>query len=119
VATTVLIVDDHAVFRAQACRLVEAVGFEVVGEAADGVSAIEAARRLRPDLVLLDVQLPDIDGFAVADTLKGEGSDSTIVLISGRDAAAYRAKLAAHPGQFLPKHRLTRATLIAAAAQTG
>jgi DNA-binding NarL/FixJ family response regulator len=114
-ATRVLIVDDHAGFRAQACRLVEAAGFEVVGQAADGAAAIAAARRLRPDVVLLDVQLPDIDGFAVADMLTRQGIDSTIVLVSGRDATAYRAKLARSRSKFLPKQRLTRETLIAAA----
>src|SRR5262249_51415343 len=65
-ATTVLIVDDHAAFRASARLLLEAEGFDVVGEAADGGSAIEKTTALAPDLLLLDVQLPDIDGFEVA-----------------------------------------------------
>ena len=65
-ALTVLIVDDHPSFRASARVLLEAEGFDVIGEAADGTSGIAEARRLRPDLVLLDVQLPDIDGFDVA-----------------------------------------------------
>jgi DNA-binding NarL/FixJ family response regulator len=65
-ALTVLIVDDHPSFRASARVLLEAEGFDVIGEAADGTSGIAEAKRLRPDLVLLDVQLPDIDGFEVA-----------------------------------------------------
>ncbi len=62
----VLIVDDHDGFRATARRTLETGGFEVVGEAADGEAALEAARELRPDVVLLDVQLPGIDGFEVS-----------------------------------------------------
>ena len=63
---TVLIVDDHSGFRASARELLEAEGFEVVGEAEDAASAVEAARRLRPDIVLLDIQLPDADGVQVS-----------------------------------------------------
>src|SRR3954466_16344543 len=63
---TVLIVDDHPSFRSTARALLEAEGFEVVGEAEDGASGLAAAAELRPDLILLDVQLPDIDGFEVA-----------------------------------------------------
>ena len=64
--TTVLIVDDHPAFRKSARHLLEAEGFAVVGEAEDGRSALEQIAKLAPDLVLLDIQLPDIDGFAVA-----------------------------------------------------
>ena len=66
---TVLIVDDHDGFRATARALLEADGFDVIGEAADGEAAVASARRLRPDVVLLDVQLPGLDGFAVAERL--------------------------------------------------
>src|SRR5262249_24270161 len=62
VQLTVLIVDDHAGFRQLARALLEAEGIEVVGEAADGESAITEAERLRPRLVLLDVRVPAIDG---------------------------------------------------------
>ena len=68
---TVLVVDDHQGFRSRARLLLEADGYEVVGEAADGRSALAEARRLRPDLVLLDVQLPDLDGFEVAAQITG------------------------------------------------
>ena len=64
--TSVLIVDDHPSFRASARALLQAEGFEVVGEAADGAEALRAAEELHPDVVLLDVQLPDTDGFDVA-----------------------------------------------------
>ena len=72
--TTVLIVDDHPSFRSSAHALLEAEGYEIVGEAEDGESAIEAAERLHPDIVLLDVQLPDIDGFEVARRLTSDGN---------------------------------------------
>ena len=71
---TVLIVDDHAGFRHFARGLLEAAGISVVGEAGDGRSALDAAARLRPGLVLLDIMLPDIDGFAVADRLAADRS---------------------------------------------
>ena len=83
-AWTVLIVDDHAGFRASARALLEADGFEVLGEAADGESALEQARRLRPQVVLLDVQLPGMDGFAVAERLAAEPAAPAVVLISSR-----------------------------------
>ena len=66
---TLLIVDDHAGFRTFARALLESEGYDVVGEAADGASAVAAARRLRPAIVLLDIALPDIDGFAVCEQI--------------------------------------------------
>ena len=92
---TVLIVDDHQGFRDGARALLEAEGFQVLGEAADGESAIEQARRLRPDVVLLDVQLPGRDGFAVADEVTAQPFAPAVVLVSSRGRHAYRAKLAA------------------------
>ena len=83
---TVLIVDDHPSFRATARLLLEADGFTVVGEAADGAAGIDAARTLRPDVVLLDVNLPDLDGFAVAAQLTANGASPEIVLVSSREA---------------------------------
>ena len=85
----VLIVDDHATFRATARQVLEASGFDVVGEAADGASALEAVARLRPDVVLLDVQLPDMDGFEVSRQLCGNGTRPKIVLTSSRDASEF------------------------------
>ena len=81
-ATTVLIVDDHTAFRSRARRMLEAEGFEVVGEAGDGASGVAAARRLEPDVVLLDLQLPDTTGFAVAQEIAG---DFAVVITSTHD----------------------------------
>lgn len=83
---TVLIVDDHPSFRGMARAILESEGFTVIGEAEDGVAAVALARALRPDIVLLDVQLPDIDGFAVAAALTSNGNSPDIVLTSSRDA---------------------------------
>ena len=84
-ATSVLIVDDHPSFRASARMLLEAEGFDVVGEADDGLAALRAVEELHPDVVLLDVQLPDIDGREVAVRLTANGSAPAIVLTSSRD----------------------------------
>jgi DNA-binding NarL/FixJ family response regulator len=65
-ARRVLLVDDHPSFRRCARVLLAAEGFEVVAEAADGTSALALAREISPELVLLDVQLPDLGGFVVA-----------------------------------------------------
>ena len=85
---TVVIVDDHAGFRAAARRLLEAHGMTVLGEAADGEEALRAVARLRPDLVLLDVVLPGMDGFAVAERLRATGGPD-VVLVSSRRAADF------------------------------
>ena len=87
--TTVLIVDDHPSFRASARAILEAEGFEVIGEAEDGSSAIAQVKRLRPDVVLLDVQLPDMDGFAVSEQLCKNGWSPAIVLTSSRDLSDF------------------------------
>ena len=105
---TVLIVDDHQGFRAGARALLEADGFDVIGEAADGESAVEQARRLRPQVVLLDVQLPGIDGFAVAEQLAAEPAAPAVVLVSSRGEQAYRARLAATPARgFMTKEEFS------------
>jgi DNA-binding NarL/FixJ family response regulator len=82
---TVLIVDDHPSFRASARMLLESEGFEVIGEAEDGAGALQAVRRLGPQVLLLDVHLPDIDGFEVAERLHANGESPAIVLTSSRD----------------------------------
>jgi DNA-binding NarL/FixJ family response regulator len=88
-ARRVLVVDDHPSFRRCAGALLKAEGFEVVGEAADGTAALALAAELAPDLVLLDVQLPDLDGFEVAAGLLAHDPELRIVLVSSRDRDAY------------------------------
>jgi two-component system nitrate/nitrite response regulator NarL len=111
---TVLIVDDHARFRSLARALLDGEGFDVVGEAHDGESALRAAVQLRPDVVLLDVQLPDMDGFAVAEQLAGTPAPPKVVLVSTRAASSYRRQLegAAARG-FIAKGDLTGPALAA------
>jgi DNA-binding NarL/FixJ family response regulator len=89
VSQTVLIVDDHAGFRSWTRSLLETEGFLVVGETADGASAVRAARDLRPDLVLLDIMLPDVSGFEVARRLAALPTPPDVVLISTREAADF------------------------------
>jgi DNA-binding NarL/FixJ family response regulator len=114
VSRTVLIVDDHEEFRRTARALLEADGFEVVGEAADGASAIVAATRLRPWLVLLDIQLPDLDGFEVAAQLAEASHPPAVVLTSSRNASSYRQRLAECPANgFIPKGELSGEALAA------
>jgi DNA-binding NarL/FixJ family response regulator len=111
VAATVLIVDDHRVFRARARKLLERAGYRVVGEAADAAEAISATRRLNPDVVLLDVQLPDADGFSVLAQLNLEPHPPQVVLTSSREAADHGSRLeeAAASG-FIHKPDLSRAS---------
>jgi DNA-binding NarL/FixJ family response regulator len=114
VARTLLIVDDHDDFRASASALLEAEGFTVVGDVADGGAAVDAVERLRPEVVLVDIELPDLDGFAVAERLAAATVPPRVVLISGRDAAAYRPRLdAAMACGFLAKRELSGASLAA------
>ena len=111
---SVLIVDDHPSFRLTARALLEAEGFDVVGEAADGESAIEAAHRLRPEVLLLDIQLPDIDGFDVTERLMSNGSSPVIVLTSSRDASEFGALVERSGARgFIPKAELSGAALAA------
>jgi DNA-binding NarL/FixJ family response regulator len=114
VRATVLIVDDHAAFRASARALLQAGGFDVVGEAADGAAAVEAVAALRPEIVLLDIQLPDVDGLAVAEQLAAAPDPPVVVLISSRDARAYGPRLQQTPARgFIPKHVLSGEALAA------
>jgi DNA-binding NarL/FixJ family response regulator len=108
-----LIVDDHASFRSWAREVLAHEGFEVVGEAGDGRTAIQLAEALRPDVVLLDVQLPDLDGFAVAEQI---ASPTEVVLTSGRAPEDFGRRLAATPHGFLRKEDLSGASLEAVLA---
>jgi two-component system KDP operon response regulator KdpE len=88
---TILIVDDHAGFRLRARALLEAEGFSVVGEAADGPSGLRAARSLRPDLLLLDLGLPDLDGLEVLRVLRERGVAVPVIVITSRTDPRDRA----------------------------
>ncbi len=111
-ARTALIVDDHAGFRAAARMIVEAAGLEVVAEVADGEAALAAAADMDPDVVLLDVRLPGLDGIAVAKLLAERKSPPVVVLTSSADAASYGERLAIAPVRgFIPKERLTARAL--------
>jgi DNA-binding NarL/FixJ family response regulator len=111
---TVLIVDDHGEFRASARALLESEGFEVVGEASDGASAIDAVTRIQPEIVLLDIQIPEPDGLEVAERLARTPHPPIVVLISSRDAVAYGARLRNSPARgFIPKSGLSGEVLAA------
>lgn len=111
---TVVIVDDHAGFRSSARALLEAEGFDVVGEAGDGVSALAAVGRLHPHVVLLDIQLPGIDGFEVAERLARAGDSPAVVLVSVRGVSSYRRRLARSPVRgFISKSELSGNALAA------
>ena len=115
--TTVLIVDDHETFRSFARELLESEGFEVIGEAEDGTSGVEAVESLRPDLVVLDVQLPDLSGFEVLQRLRSDGVDTPVVLTSSRDASSYGQRLAGSGARgFVPKSDLSGPALDALTA---
>ena len=112
---TVLIVDDHPSFRYLARTLLESEGFQVVGEAQDGASAVEAAGQLQPQVVLLDVQLPDTDGFDVARRLTAaNASEPAVVLTSSRDAPDFGPLIEESGARgFIPKAELSGAALFA------
>jgi DNA-binding NarL/FixJ family response regulator len=108
VTTTVLIVDDHPTFRSTARLLLESEGFRVVGEAEDGGQAIRRCGELRPDLVLLDVNLPDIDGFDVATRITGEAGAPTVVMVSSRDGSDFGPLIGRSGARgFIPKGELS------------
>lgn len=109
---SVLIVDDHSDFRLLARSLLQADGFDVVGEAPDGRAGLVAAERLRPDVVLLDVQMPGMDGFAVAQRLCGMASPPAVVLVSSRQACDYGPQVE-HSGArgFISKEELSGSAL--------
>jgi len=109
---TVLIVDDHAAFRVGARALLAVDGYDVVGEAPDGRSGLEAAVTLQPDVVLLDVRLPDMDGFQVAGELAARGSTAAVVLTSSSDDPLYRERATGSGARgFVAKHDVSGAAL--------
>jgi two-component system nitrate/nitrite response regulator NarL len=117
VGVSVLIVDDHASFRRLARRLLEASGYAVVGEAPDGASALAAIDKLAPDVVLLDVLLPDASGFVVADVIASRPQPPVVVLTSSRTAADYGAAVSGR--RFVAKSELTPARIGAVLTEAG
>ena len=116
-ARSILIVDDYATFRASARSLLEAEGFDVVGEAENGVTALKLAKELEPEVVLLDVHLPDFDGFEVAERLRELESPPIVILTSSRDD--YRSLVGASSARaFLRKDELSDAALLSVLAAT-
>jgi DNA-binding NarL/FixJ family response regulator len=111
VSPTVLIVDDHAAFRALARRVLQADGYDVVGEAADGQTGLDAAGSLQPDVVLLDVRLPDMDGFQVAGHL-ANCCTAAVVVTSSSDDPLYPERAASSGARgFVAKHDVCGAVL--------
>jgi DNA-binding NarL/FixJ family response regulator len=120
VACSVLIVDDHPGFRAQARALLVAAGYEVVGEAADGESGVRVARELSPDVVLVDVQLPDSTGFEVVRLMAAGTGPPAVILISSRDASDYGRGIERSGALgFICKAELSAATLAAVLSGPG
>ncbi|MBA2507678.1 MAG: response regulator transcription factor [Nocardioidaceae bacterium] len=109
---TAVIADDHCGFRATARLLLEDAGFEVIGEVADGAGALSTVAALRPSLLLLDVQLPDTDGFSVAAGLAKTTPGTVVVLTSVRRAAEFGDRLANSPAAFIPKVELSGDALV-------
>jgi two-component system response regulator EvgA len=114
VPVRVLIVDDHESFRSSARLLLEAEGYEVVGEAETGAAGLSAAAELQPDVILLDVHLPDLDGFDVAARLATGSESPRVVITSSRDASDF-GPLIERSGAlgFVPKNELSGEALAA------
>jgi DNA-binding NarL/FixJ family response regulator len=109
---TVVIADDHPSFRASARAILESDGFQIVGEAVDGADAIASTRALEPDVLLLDVQLPDMDGFEVCRQLGLNGGPPAVVLVSSRDASDYGGLIEQSGARgFIPKAELSGSAL--------
>jgi DNA-binding NarL/FixJ family response regulator len=109
---TVLVVDDHSGFRASARQLLESEGFEVIGEAEDGESAVTKAEQLQPELALVDVYLPDVDGLVVASRLRGLANPPAVILISSHGKSEFDPLIPDSGARgFLPKSQLSREAL--------
>lgn len=108
----VVIADDHPQFRSATRVMLESAGYDVIGEAGDAKQAIAECHRLHPDLLILDVQLPDNDGFAVAAELSLDADSPTIVLVSNREASDFGDLInGAHVAGFISKIDFSEGTL--------
>jgi two-component system response regulator EvgA len=108
----VLIIDDNPDFRTAARQLLERHGFVVVAEADTGISGIAKAKEHRPDLVLLDVQLPDVDGFEVAERLARLDVPLEVILTSSLDGTDFGALVARSSALgFVPKAELSASAI--------
>jgi DNA-binding NarL/FixJ family response regulator len=115
VNNTVLIVDDHPSFRASARAILESGGYDVVGEAEDGAGALVAIRNLEPEIVLLDVQLADMDGFDICRVIEErDGADLAVILVSSRDMSDYGDLITSSCARgFVPKAELSSEAIAA------
>jgi DNA-binding NarL/FixJ family response regulator len=107
----VLIVDDHAAFRALARQVLQADGYDVVGEATDGQTGLDAAGSLQPDVILLDVRLPDMDGFQVACHLACCCTAAVVVTSSSDDPLYPERAVSSGARGFVAKHDVCGAVL--------
>jgi DNA-binding NarL/FixJ family response regulator len=114
---TLVIVDDNARFRAQARAMLQAEGFDVIGEAEDATTAVAVCRALRPEVVLVDVGLPDTDGFELTARLHADvpgNAGLSVVLTSSREASAYRTRISTTAARgFIPKDQISGAAITA------
>lgn len=109
---TVLVVDDHAGFRSIATLILTNAGYTVVGEAEDGQSALNAAGELHPEAVLLDIDLPDMTGFQVAEGLADDPDPPVVILVSGRRKSDFGTRVdRAAALAFLAKEELSEQAL--------
>ncbi len=109
---SVLVVDDHLGFRAEARQLLEGDGFDVIGEAGDGAGAVREALRLQPDLVVLDIGLPDGSGLDLVRPLRDIAPGTCVVLVSGRREDEYGGRVARSGADaFIEKMRLAPGVL--------
>ncbi len=115
--SSIVIIDDNAGFRASARRALEAEGYEVIAEAGAGRPGVSAALRSEVDLVIVDIQLPDMDGFEVARRICAEPSAPAVVLTSSRDSSDFGSLVGLSPAiGFVPKAELTGRSLEALTA---
>ena len=115
-AVKVLIVDDQEAFRAAARQVLWAMdGFEIIGEVSTGEASVEASRRLFPDLVLMDVNLPGIDGLEASRRIRAERSDVVVLLLSTYDREDFASRIkSSGASAFIPKESFSQSSLLAA-----